>query len=239
VHHRVWVCGHPAVVAARNAVAPRWLVEEAVRAGPRSWLFNRGVVPHPGDVWPRPPAEAQMFIYPGGNEMGDNGAGDRTLARLRLNAPPWTTTAGHTRTEFTADAARQQAAQRGEALRAGAVHLAGQMYVDGSCTTDFLRSFAGPHHPSSSAPLAGRSRRASSSPCGGLCRRRPRPRNTSDLRCRTSASAARPPLPPTALMPCATSTARSLRPCSPADGTQALSGTLGHSLAAAGLRWSR
>ncbi len=137
VHHRVWVCKHPVVAAARDAVAPRWLVEEAVRAGPSSWLFNRGVIPHPGDVWPRPPVDAQMIIYPGGDEMGDDGLGSRTLDTFRQHPPRWADAEGQrTRTAFTAAAARRQAVQKGETLREDAVNLAGQLYVDGSCTTE-------------------------------------------------------------------------------------------------------
>ncbi len=138
IHHRVWACLHPDVVAAREAAAPWWLIEEARRAGPSSWLYCRGVIPHPGDVWPRPTGEASMFVYPGGHEMGDGGLGKRTADSLRERPPTWALEEGQTRTTFCAAAAREQSDASGTPLRQGAIHLAGQLYVDGSCTTNIF-----------------------------------------------------------------------------------------------------
>jgi hypothetical protein len=71
--------------------------------------------------------------------MGDDGLGSRTLTALRQKPPKWASGEGQlTRTTFAAAAARHQADQRGEVLREGAVHLAGQIYVDGSCTTEIF-----------------------------------------------------------------------------------------------------
>ncbi len=135
VHHRIWCCMHPRVAAAREAVAPGWLIAEARRAGPSSWIFNRGVVPHPGDIWPAPPTDANIYIYPGGREMGDGGVGDRTLTHFRATPPRWADVEGNTMTEFCAAAASN--ADSGTVGGSnGGIRLAGQLYVDGSCTTE-------------------------------------------------------------------------------------------------------
>ncbi len=59
VRHRVWECEHPDVARAREAVAPRWLREEMLRRPASQSRWVTGLVPHPGDVWPRPAADAQ------------------------------------------------------------------------------------------------------------------------------------------------------------------------------------
>ncbi len=58
--HRIWKCCHPEVVAAREAIAPRWLIEEANRqhASDDHIFWTTAFFPHPADVWPRPTAEA-------------------------------------------------------------------------------------------------------------------------------------------------------------------------------------
>ncbi len=58
VRHRVWECTHPQVVAARNATAPAWLREEVSRRPRSQTRWTTGLIPHPGDTWPRPILEA-------------------------------------------------------------------------------------------------------------------------------------------------------------------------------------
>ncbi len=68
IRHRVWECQHPEVVAAREAVAPVWLREE-IRRRPRSQTrWCTGFILHPGDVWPRPAAEATPVTRYDGEE---------------------------------------------------------------------------------------------------------------------------------------------------------------------------
>ncbi len=58
IRHRVWECQHADVVEARRRAAPAWLIDE-VRRRPRTQArWTTGVIPHPGDIWPRPSADA-------------------------------------------------------------------------------------------------------------------------------------------------------------------------------------
>ncbi len=77
VRHRVWECQHADVVAARNRAAPRWLREEVARRPVSQTRWTNGLVPHPGDVWPRPAQEAApQAIYDGpGDPPIDEGSG--------------------------------------------------------------------------------------------------------------------------------------------------------------------
>ncbi len=54
--HRVWKCQDPEAVAAREAAAPEWLRQEAERLGgsANKTMWETGLIPHPGDRWPRP-----------------------------------------------------------------------------------------------------------------------------------------------------------------------------------------
>eukprot|EP00973_Karenia_brevis_P013927 1888833-Karenia_brevis.AAC.1 len=55
--HRVWRCQHPSVKAAREEVAPDWLIRAASPDGTNGILYTRGILLHPADVWPRPQAQ--------------------------------------------------------------------------------------------------------------------------------------------------------------------------------------
>ncbi len=54
--HRVWRCQDPEAVTAREAAAPEWLRREAERVGnsANKTMWETGLLPHPGDLWPRP-----------------------------------------------------------------------------------------------------------------------------------------------------------------------------------------
>ncbi len=58
LRHRIWECQHPEVVAARISAAPAWLRDEVARRPRSQSRWCTGFMPHPGDVWPRPAAEA-------------------------------------------------------------------------------------------------------------------------------------------------------------------------------------
>jgi hypothetical protein len=58
IHHRVWGCLHPDVVEARNRVAPQWIRDEVARRAATQAFWTSGLIPHPGDTWPRPASEA-------------------------------------------------------------------------------------------------------------------------------------------------------------------------------------
>ncbi len=76
LRHRIWECQHPEVVAARAAAAPAWLREEVGRRPRTQTRWCNGFIPHPGDVWPRPAAEATpvaKFDGDGERPMGDDG----------------------------------------------------------------------------------------------------------------------------------------------------------------------
>ncbi len=62
IMHRTWKCSHPAVKAARDAVAPAWLQAEVERGAVSRGIATTGLVPHPGDVWPAPAATAAVEI---------------------------------------------------------------------------------------------------------------------------------------------------------------------------------
>ncbi len=62
VRHRVYECQHPDVVAARQGVMPEWLRAEASRRPREEQLWVTGLIPHPGDRWPRPIAEANPVV---------------------------------------------------------------------------------------------------------------------------------------------------------------------------------
>ncbi len=68
IRHRVWCCQHPTAVAARNAAAPLWLRQEAVRREASDSFWVHGFIPHPGDVWPRPASQPQAET-----QFGDGG----------------------------------------------------------------------------------------------------------------------------------------------------------------------
>jgi hypothetical protein len=70
VLHRIWLCQHPDAVRAREAVVPRWLLQEFDRATNREkdefWVS--GIIPHPADVWPAPAGEANaVYEWAGPN----------------------------------------------------------------------------------------------------------------------------------------------------------------------------
>ncbi len=76
VRHRVWECEHPDVAAARNAVAPSWLREEMSRRPASQSRWVTGIIPHPGDIWPRPAEDAQPvadFVGGGSPRHSDEG----------------------------------------------------------------------------------------------------------------------------------------------------------------------
>ncbi len=69
IFHRVWKCLHPDAVAARCRAAPQWLRDEVDRGTVNRTLCTKGLIPHPGDVWPRPAGEATPTAhYDGGGE---------------------------------------------------------------------------------------------------------------------------------------------------------------------------
>ncbi len=76
VRHRVWECEHPDVAEARKTVAPRWLREEMSRRPATQSRWVTGLVPHPGDIWPRPATDAQPvadFVGGGSPRSSDEG----------------------------------------------------------------------------------------------------------------------------------------------------------------------
>ncbi len=58
IFHRVWKCLHPDAVAARCRAAPQWLRDEVDRRPANQTIWTTGLIPHPGDVWPRPAHDA-------------------------------------------------------------------------------------------------------------------------------------------------------------------------------------
>ncbi len=68
LHHRIWCCAHPDAVAARDAVAPPWLQEEARRSADTDTFWTNGFLPHPGDTWPGPTSTPQALVQYGEGE---------------------------------------------------------------------------------------------------------------------------------------------------------------------------
>ncbi len=69
LHHRIWGCMHPEVVAARQAAAPQWLRDEVARRPRSQSRWVTGAIPHPGDLWPRPASgTAPEAVYEGHGE---------------------------------------------------------------------------------------------------------------------------------------------------------------------------
>ncbi len=81
LHHRIWRCQHPEVIAARNRVAPRWLQAEVARRPATQSRWVTGFFPHPGDTWPRPVTEADPIVEYSG--CGDPPRGDMGLPVLK------------------------------------------------------------------------------------------------------------------------------------------------------------
>ena len=54
LHHRLWLCEHPAAVAARRKAATPALIAKAIEAGPESSLYCHSILPHPCDLLPLP-----------------------------------------------------------------------------------------------------------------------------------------------------------------------------------------
>ncbi len=97
-YHRIWRCQHQDAVSARQAVAPSWLIREAENAegaaDAKFWVT--GIIPHPGDEWPRPSqGEEAVFEW--------IGPGQPSVSNRSPNGKP---------------------------------HVHGQVYIDGSCTTN-------------------------------------------------------------------------------------------------------
>ncbi len=69
IRHRVWECQHPDAVEARRRAAPDWLIDEVRRRPCTQARWTTGVIPHPGDIWPRPSADANpTAVYDGDGE---------------------------------------------------------------------------------------------------------------------------------------------------------------------------
>ncbi len=73
IFHRVWKCLHPDAVAARCRASPQWFRDEIDRGTVNRTLCTTGMIPHPGDVWPRPARDA----IPSAHYEGD---GERPIA---------------------------------------------------------------------------------------------------------------------------------------------------------------
>ncbi len=80
LHHRIWRCQHPEVVAARNRVAPQWLQAEVARRPATQTRWVTGFFPHPGDTWPRPATQADPVVEFLGH--GDPPRGEMNLPSL-------------------------------------------------------------------------------------------------------------------------------------------------------------
>ena len=52
IHSRIWKCQHPDVKAAREKAASPTIIKAAVKAGPNSSLYNRGLFAHPEESYP-------------------------------------------------------------------------------------------------------------------------------------------------------------------------------------------
>ncbi len=59
LRHRVWECQSPDVAAARRSATPAWLRDEVARRPVSQLRWTKGMLPHPGDIWPRPSAVAE------------------------------------------------------------------------------------------------------------------------------------------------------------------------------------
>ncbi len=80
VLHRIWRCQHPSALAAREAAAPRWLLEEFRRAEgtDNDERWTTALIPHPADVWPGPAAQADMqFEWVGDETPADDDRDDK------------------------------------------------------------------------------------------------------------------------------------------------------------------
>ncbi len=80
--HRIWKCCHRDVVAAREAAAPSWLLDEVSRTvGADKQLFwTTAFIPHPADVWPKPsgvPDASFQWHGDGGPGVHDRDANGR------------------------------------------------------------------------------------------------------------------------------------------------------------------
>ncbi len=84
ITHRVWRCKHHLAVQAREAAAPRWLIQEFERDdnAERNAFWTTALIPHPADTWPAPAADATMCYEWVGEEPpqdDDRGAGGGPL----------------------------------------------------------------------------------------------------------------------------------------------------------------
>ena len=52
IHQRIWRCQHPLVRKAREDIASQRIIKAALKAGPQSPLYNRGLFEHPAEWWP-------------------------------------------------------------------------------------------------------------------------------------------------------------------------------------------
>ena len=69
LHHRIWKCQDSACRAARQEVAPNWLVSEAIRAGQSSLFYNCGLMANAADLMRGPTELAESKFHRSGAEM--------------------------------------------------------------------------------------------------------------------------------------------------------------------------
>ncbi len=140
VFHRVWLCTHPEVVAARNKHAPRWLQEEARRRGPCDALYTLALFPNPSDIWPRPRTEASLHLYAARDgctpDEGWVDGADYADALKRLEK--WTPSDDELTADFIAGAV-DDAPIEASFNRSARIQLGGRLYADGSCTQSVFR----------------------------------------------------------------------------------------------------
>ncbi len=169
VFHRVWQCRHPAVVEARERVTPAWLRAEAARRGPSDLLYTKAIIPHPGDVWPKPYGGSEVHVMKG--DCAEDAMDDAQRPEFcRTALPEWSRPENNVEgvvasvlngpvlaeedlgggwrkwrpREGTLDGDEDEderafAGDVGQIHRKGAIQLAGRLYVDGSCTQNIFK----------------------------------------------------------------------------------------------------
>ena len=89
VHHRLWRCLHPPVLAARRSTTTEATRMAALVAGPQSALFNHGIVLHPSEYYP--PISATRLQW----QVGNNNVHDTFGTPLSQQTVPLPRLEGH------------------------------------------------------------------------------------------------------------------------------------------------
>lgn len=69
LHHRLWKCSHTSAVVQRRAHATQKVIDAAIKAGPRSALYNRGIMQHPCEDYPEAQKDTMVTLVRHGKRV--------------------------------------------------------------------------------------------------------------------------------------------------------------------------